>query len=83
MGEIGCACVILHAAVEPPDAQEIIDLCARQLAKFKVPRHVVYMTADELPLTATGRVQKFKLTEMARQRIAQPNTAATTATAKA
>jgi fatty-acyl-CoA synthase len=83
MGEIGCACVILQAAVEPPDAQEIIDLCARQLAKFKVPRHVVYMTADELPLTATGRVQKFKLTEMARQRIAQPNTAATTATAKA
>jgi fatty-acyl-CoA synthase len=83
MGEIGCACVILRAAVEPPDTKEIIDLCARQLARFKVPRHVVYMTAEELPLTATGRVQKFKLAEMARQRIVQPNQAPRTATAKA
>jgi fatty-acyl-CoA synthase len=75
--------VILRAAVEPPDTKEIIDLCARQLARFKVPRHVVYMTAEELPLTATGRVQKFKLAEMARQRIVQPNQAPRTATAKA
>ena len=67
--EIGCACVVLLPGVEPPDPKEIIALCAQQLARFKVPRQVIYMTADELPLTATGRVQKFKLAELAQQRL--------------
>jgi fatty-acyl-CoA synthase len=75
MGEIGCACVVLVSGAEPPDPQELIDLCAQQLAKFKVPRHVIFMAADELPLTATGRVQKFKLAELARQRLQQDNAA--------
>jgi fatty-acyl-CoA synthase len=75
MGEVGCACVVLLADAEPPDPQELMDLCARQLAKFKVPRHVIFMAAGELPLTATGRVQKFKLAEIARQRLQQDNAA--------
>ena len=69
MGEIGCACVV-PAGAEPPDPQELIDLCAKQLARFKVPRHVIFMEADELPLTATGRVQKFRLAEIAQERLA-------------
>jgi fatty-acyl-CoA synthase len=54
-----------------PDPDELIALCAGQLARFKVPRHVVFVTAEELPLTATGRVQKFKLAELAKQRLQQ------------
>jgi fatty-acyl-CoA synthase len=69
MGEIGCACVV-PAGAEPPDPQELIDLCAKQLARFKVPRHVLFMEAQDLPLTATGRVQKFRLAAMARDRLA-------------
>jgi fatty-acyl-CoA synthase len=76
MGEIGCACVVLRPDAEPPDPDELIDLCAKQLAKFKVPRHVVFVAAGELPLTATGRVQKFKLAELARRRLQQDNAAA-------
>jgi fatty-acyl-CoA synthase len=75
MGEIGCACVVLLPGAEPPDPDELIDLCAKQLAKFKVPRHVIFMAADELPLTATGRVQKFKLAEFARRRLQQDTAA--------
>jgi fatty-acyl-CoA synthase len=75
MGEIGCACVVLLPDAEPADPQEIVDLCAEQLAKFKVPRHVVFIGADEVPLTATGRVQKFKLAKLARQRLQQDNAA--------
>ena len=75
MGEIGCACVVLLPGAEPPEPDELIDLCAKQLAKFKVPRHVVFMAADELPLTATGRVQKFKLAELARRRLQQDTAA--------
>jgi fatty-acyl-CoA synthase len=70
MGEVGCACIVA-AGDEAPDPQEIVDLCAKQLARFKVPRHVLLVTATELPLTATGRVQKFRLAEIAKDRLAE------------
>ena len=69
MGEIGCVCVLPAGDVRP-DPQELIELCMAGLAKFKVPRHVVFITAEELPLTATGRPQKFLLMEIARTRLA-------------
>jgi fatty-acyl-CoA synthase len=68
MGEVGCAC-ILPAGGILPDPQELIYLCASRLARFKVPRHVVFFTAEELPLTATGRAQKFKLADLAKERL--------------
>ena len=70
MGEIGCICVV-PAGQRLPEAQELIDLCTARLARFKVPRHVVFMSAEEVPLTATGRPQKFKLAEIAKQRLRQ------------
>jgi len=69
MGEVGCVCVI-PAGDRRPEPKELIDLCSAGLAKFKVPRHVVFITAEELPLTATGRPQKFLLMEIARTRLA-------------
>lgn len=68
MGEIGCACIV-PAGDTRPDPQELIDLCSSRLARFKVPRHVIFLTADEVPLTATGRAQKFKLAELAKERL--------------
>lgn len=41
----------------------IIITCAFQMARFKVPRYVKFV--EEFPLTATGKVQKFKLKEEA------------------
>jgi fatty-acyl-CoA synthase len=72
MGEVGCACVV-SAGDTRPDPQELIDLCASRLARFKVPRHVVFLAADEVPLTATGRAQKFKLAELAKERLSLVN----------
>jgi len=71
MGEVGCV-FVLPAGDVWPDPRELIDLCAARLARFKVPRHVVFITPDELPLTATGRPQKFRLAELAQQRLAAP-----------
>ncbi len=68
MGEVGCICVVSVDEAKP-DPQELIALCASQLAKFKVPRHVVFLTADQIPFTATGRPQKFLLADLAKQRI--------------
>jgi len=63
MGEIGCAFVV--AEPEAQDAEAIIEHCRRRLARFKVPAHVLFCRADELPLTASGKVQKFALAERA------------------
>ena len=38
--------------------------CKDALAAFKVPQHFRIMGRDALPVTATGKVQKFRLQEM-------------------
>ena len=44
-------------------ADAIIAHCKATLAGYKVPRHVVF---GEVPKTSTGKIQKFKLREMAK-----------------
>ena len=63
MGEVGCACIVLATGAGALDPQELIEFCSARLARFKVPRHILYLTPEDLPCTATGRVQKFKLVE--------------------
>lgn len=67
-GDAGCACV-----VRAPDAEitaaEVVEICKSNLARFKVPKHVVFLTADELPTTPTGKVQKFRLADYAKTRL--------------
>jgi fatty-acyl-CoA synthase len=41
----------------------LVAWCKQNLAGYKVPRHVVFA---ELPKTSTGKIQKFKLREMAK-----------------
>jgi len=45
--------------------QEVIEHCRGRVASFKIPRHVVFV--DEFPMTSSGKVQKVKLRERARQ----------------
>jgi fatty-acyl-CoA synthase len=40
-------------------AEDLVRLCEPRIARFKVPRHVRFV--DEFPLTASGKIQKFKL----------------------
>jgi fatty-acyl-CoA synthase len=39
------------------------------MANFKVPRYV--QIVDEFPMTQSGKIQKFRLREMAKQKIDQ------------
>ena len=43
--------------------EEMIAHCRKLLAAFKCPRHVVFA---EIPKTSTGKIQKFRLREIAR-----------------
>jgi fatty-acyl-CoA synthase len=62
-GETPCAFVELKPS-EMVSAEELIGWCRQKLAGYKIPRHVVF---TELPKTSTGKIQKFKLRELARE----------------
>jgi crotonobetaine/carnitine-CoA ligase len=51
------------------DYAELIGFCAPRMAYFMVPRFVEVL--EQLPLTPTGKVEKYKLRESAQQRLAQ------------
>jgi benzoate-CoA ligase len=62
--ELSCVCafvVIDGHAVEP----DLRALCESALPRFKRPRR--YLFVSELPYTATGKVQRFKLREQLRE----------------
>jgi HIP---CoA ligase len=58
LGEVGRAYVIPRAGGEVDEAS-LIAWCRDHMANYKVPRAVVLV--DQLPLTASGKVQRFAL----------------------
>ena len=60
-GEHPCAFVTLKEG-QQMDAQEVIDYCNEELARFKVPKTVIF---GPLVKTSTGKVQKYLLREQA------------------
>jgi len=49
--------------------KEVLDFCRGQIAPFKIPEVVRFV--EELPVSATGKVRKFMLREMAAKELAQ------------
>jgi fatty-acyl-CoA synthase len=62
-GETPCAFIELKPGNDHVSAGDLIAYCRQNLARYKCPRHIVFV---ELPKTSTGKVQKFKLREMAK-----------------
>ena len=62
-GETPCAFVELKPGREA-SSEELIAWCRSNLAGYKCPRYVVFA---ELPKTSTGKIQKFKLREKAKE----------------
>ena len=61
-GETPCAFIELRPGASA-SAEELIEWCRQHLARFKVPLHIVFA---EVPKTSTGKIQKFRLRDMAR-----------------
>ncbi|MBX3644035.1 MAG: AMP-binding protein [Rubrivivax sp.] len=55
-----CAWITLKPG-ETCTEQEIRDFCREQIAHYKVPRYIRFV--DEMPMTITGKVQKFVMRE--------------------
>jgi acyl-coenzyme A synthetase/AMP-(fatty) acid ligase len=60
------ACVVL-APGTGTSADDLVTFCREGLAAFKRPRHVLVF--DELPTTATGKLQRFRVRELALDRL--------------
>ena len=58
-GEVPKAFIVAKPETNP-SAEEIIAFTKEHLARFKAPKYIAF---DELPKTATGKIQKFKLRE--------------------
>ncbi len=65
-GTIAAAYVMLRPGHSPGDAleREIMEQAAKTLPRYKRPQRVYFM--EQLPRTPTGKVQRFKLRQMAR-----------------
>ncbi len=61
-GETPCAFIELKPGAKAT-ADELMQWCRKNLAGYKCPRYVVFA---EIPKTSTGKIQKFKLREMAK-----------------
>ena len=61
-GEVPCAFIELKEGARATEA-EFIEFCRERMARFKVPRKVVF---GPLPKTSTGKIQKFVLREKAK-----------------
>jgi fatty-acyl-CoA synthase len=59
-GEVVCAWIRLKDT-EQCDAESIRAFCAGQIAHYKVPQHIRFVS--EFPMTVTGKIQKFVMRE--------------------
>ncbi len=67
-GEIPVAFVILNDGRALAE-EDIRDHVRQHLAAYKVPKYVFFV--DEYPLTASGKIQKFKLRELSKALVEQ------------
>ncbi len=61
--EVG-AFIVLKDGVDVEES-DIKDFCRGKIARFKIPKYVQFVAG--YPMTASGKIQKFKLTEMSEE----------------
>ncbi len=66
LGEVVMAFVVLKKGMAATE-KEIIDFCSGRIANYKVPKYVMFV--EEFPVTAYGKVQKFRLRAMATEQL--------------
>ena len=66
MGEEVCAWIQLKEG-EVSTSEEIIEFCKGQVAHFKIPLHIDFVT--EYPMTITGKIQKFKMKKIKQEEL--------------
>ncbi len=65
-GEEVMAWVILKPEIDATQ-EELCDYCTGKISRFKIPRY--WRFTDHFPMTVSGKVQKYKLREMAKSEL--------------
>jgi fatty-acyl-CoA synthase len=65
-GEEVMAWVQLHAGGTMSE-EELRDYCKGEIAHYKIPKYIWFV--DEFPMTVTGKLQKFRMREMALEKM--------------
>ncbi|MBU1359876.1 MAG: AMP-binding protein [Gammaproteobacteria bacterium] len=65
-GEELCAWIIPKPG-QSLDADEVRSFCTGQIAHYKVPKYIEFVT--EFPMTVTGKIQKFKIRDTMKSRL--------------
>ena len=66
LGEVGAAFIVMNKGQKALE-WDILDFCKDKISNVKIPRYIFF--TDKLPLTPQGKVQKFKLREVALQKL--------------
>jgi fatty-acyl-CoA synthase len=64
--EVGAFIILKEGVQLTPE--EVKDFCRGKIARHKIPSHVFFI--DAFPLTGSGKIQKFKLKDVAQQLLA-------------
>jgi fatty-acyl-CoA synthase len=59
-GEVGKASIVPRDQTQK-NPQEVLEFLEGKVGRFKIPKYVEFV--DELPRTATGKIQKYLLAE--------------------
>jgi fatty-acyl-CoA synthase len=68
LGEVVVACVVPHEGVAL-DAEAIRTHLRTRLARYKVPRHVLFFAEDDVTLTGSSKIKSTDLRELAARRL--------------
>ncbi len=69
-GEEIMAWIELHSG-ESSKEEEIREFLRDRIAHYKIPKHILFV--DEFPMTVTGKLQKFRMREIAVERMRKEN----------
>lgn len=67
--DVGVFIIPHHDAELSPE--DVRDFCKDKIARYKIPRYIFFL--NEYPLTGSGKIQKFKLREMALEMCKEQN----------
>ncbi|MDO4570140.1 MAG: AMP-binding protein [Planctomycetia bacterium] len=73
-GEVPGAFIILHEGAELTE-EDVVEYAHAKMARYKCPKHIFFV--KEFPLTTSGKIQKFRLREIAKELLGIDSTAFT------
>uniref|UniRef100_A0A1I7SL82 Medium-chain acyl-CoA ligase ACSF2, mitochondrial n=1 Tax=Bursaphelenchus xylophilus TaxID=6326 RepID=A0A1I7SL82_BURXY len=68
-GEEVCAVIRLREGEKPLSEQDVKDFCRGKISHYKVPQYVLFKDESFIPMTPSGKVRKFMLTESCRKEL--------------